>query len=983
MKRNLSRILDSNASVSLAYWFFALIVFVANIGTAFAINVTPSSVSTVVGSSVIVNVTETRGTVTATSSAPTIATVDYASGIATIHGVSAGTATITVANGENRKRVSVTVRSVLSITPSSVSIPAGASANVSVSNISGTVTVKSSSAAIATASYASGTITISGVAAGSATVTVADNFTSRTVAVTVTPPLTVTPATLSLAAGATAAITVIRSTGSVTAASSNKAVATVTYAAGTATVRAVAPGSATVTISDSFSSRTVAVTVTGALAVSPTSVSVQAGSNAGVSVTNAAGAVRVSTSNSGIATVTYASGTATIHGVAAGSATITVADTVTSRQVTVTVTAAATLTVSPTSVVVGVGKNATVAITNASGIVTVNSSNTSIAIVSVVNATATINGVATGNAVVTISDGRSSRTVSVTVVATTAGNYTLLAWNNLGMHCFDGVDYSIFTILPPLNTLLAQLQNKAGALVTSGVTLTYEATTDTRGSINGISSTKTNFWQYVLKLFGAAVPPDMGLLGFPMASRTPTALRFNAARNWYEAPGIPITNHDDTGAKNEYPMIKVVAKDAAGQTLATTNVVLPVSDELACGTCHNSNTGSNAAANAARPATGWVFDADPLKDWKLNILRLHDEKQTGKPLYAEALQAKGYPNGLFNSASSGNPVLCVGCHVSNAYQVDAGVATGYKGVSALTSALHTLHGNKVDPATGLALDNTLNRNTCYLCHPGSTTQCLRGAMSGPATQCQSCHGNMSKVGETTRAGWLSEPGCQNCHNNGQRSASAVDGNGNLLPASDQRFATTPDQPSAGFSLYRFSTGHGGVKCEACHGATHAEYPSLEANDNVQSIAAQGHAGTVNECTTCHLTVPLTANGGPHGMHTTGNQWVSNHHDLIGSAGGTASCAYCHGANFRGSPLSAVKTAKTFNADGRTVNYVAGQQVSCYDCHNGPNISALGKDTKLASTVKNHAGFDMLALNLSERFSKLDMLVERYVHAARP
>jgi hypothetical protein len=30
--------------------------------------------------------------------------------------------------------------------------------------------------------------------------------------------------------------------------------------------------------------------------------------------------------------------------------------------------------------------------------------------------------------------------------------YTLLAWNNLGMHCYAGSDYSIFSILPPLNT---------------------------------------------------------------------------------------------------------------------------------------------------------------------------------------------------------------------------------------------------------------------------------------------------------------------------------------------------------------------------------------------------------------------------------------------------------------------------------------------------------------------------------------------------
>jgi hypothetical protein len=34
-----------------------------------------------------------------------------------------------------------------------------------------------------------------------------------------------------------------------------------------------------------------------------------------------------------------------------------------------------------------------------------------------------------------------------------SGNYTLVAWNDLGMHCVDGADYSIFSILPPYNKL--------------------------------------------------------------------------------------------------------------------------------------------------------------------------------------------------------------------------------------------------------------------------------------------------------------------------------------------------------------------------------------------------------------------------------------------------------------------------------------------------------------------------------------------------
>ena len=926
-----------------------------------ALAVSPASVSITVGGNATVSVTSATGAVTASSSNAAVATVTYAAGTATIHGVTTGTATVTIADSFNSRQVSVTVGQVLTVSPTSVSVPVGGNVSVSVTHATGTVRATSANTAIATVTFSSdsGTARIHGVAAGSTTITIRDSLHARTVTVMVVPAgaLTVSPMSVSVPVGGNAAVSVTNATGSISASSSNTAIARVTYASGTATIHGVAAGSATITISDSLNSRTVAVTVVSVatLTISPTSVSIPVGSNAAVSVTNTTGTVTATSSNSAIATVTYALGTATIHGVAAGSATITISDSLNSRTVAVTVVPAAALTVSPTSVSLPVGGSAGVSVTNATGTVTATSSNTAIATVSYSSGTATIHGVAVGTATITIRDSLNSRTVTTTVVTATAGNFTLLAWNNLGMHCFDGVDYSVFAILPPLNTLFAQLQDKAGALVTSGVTVTYQATTDTRGSINTISSTKTNFWQYVKSLFGLSPAPDVGLLGYPMASNTPATMAFNASRNWFEAVGIPITNHDDAGVNNEYPMVQVVAKNTAGQVLATTKVVLPVSDELKCSTCHTSNTSTNAAANAARPNAGWVFDPDPLKDWKKNILRLHDEKQAGNAAFISALTTAGYPTGLFNSAAAGKPVLCVACHVSNAYQIEAGVATGIAGISPLTSALHTLHGTQIDPATGLALDNELNRTSCYMCHPGSVTQCLRGAMSGPAYQCQSCHGKMSKVGEPARAGWLSEPDCQACHNSGQRRQSAVDGNGNLLTTTDQTFATTPNQPSAGFNLFRFSTGHGGVKCEACHGSTHAEFPSIEANDNVQSIAVQGHAGTVRECTTCHTTVPNTANGGPHGLHTIGNQWVSRHPDQINAAGGRSECAYCHGADFRGTPLSAVKMAKTLNADGRTVAYAAGQQVSCYDCHNGPSGGALTGDTKFASGDRGGLG----------------------------
>ncbi len=75
-----------------------------------------------------------------------------------------------------------------------------------------------------------------------------------------------------------------------------------------------------------------------------------------------------------------------------------------------------------------------------------------------------------------------------------ATGYTLVGWNNLGMHCMDS-NFSVFSILPPFNTIEAQLVDASGNLVKSGsgVTVTYQAVADPTGSINTTSAGKTNF----------------------------------------------------------------------------------------------------------------------------------------------------------------------------------------------------------------------------------------------------------------------------------------------------------------------------------------------------------------------------------------------------------------------------------------------------------------------------------------------------------
>lgn len=176
------------------------------------------------------------------------------------------------------------------------------------------------------------------------------------------------------------------------------------------------------------------------------------------------------------------------------------------------------------------------------------------------------------------------------------------------------------------------------------------------------------------------------------------------------------------------------------------------------------------------------------------------------------------------------PILCARCHSSN--------ALGTPGIPEARSLSYRLHEKHKDirPTNSIA--------TCYKCHPGNQAQCLRGVMATGIDEpmiCQSCHGTMRDVAESISEGrrpWLDEPSCgaSNCHG-----------------------SNYAEQPN---TLFRMSTGHGGLYCSACHGSPHAILPSSEENDNLQVISLQGHAGTLAQCTVCHTDIPL--GNGPHG-----------------------------------------------------------------------------------------------------------------------
>jgi PKD repeat protein len=702
------------------------------------------------------------------------------------------------------------------------------------------------------------------------------------------------------------------------------------------------------------------------------------------------------------------------------------------------------------------------------------------------------------------------------------GSYSVVAINDLGMHCGD-FDTRIASILPPFQILLTQVIQKGAqpVLNPAGITLSYSSASNPgdpilnkAGVFTGVkkdgSTYKTNFWETIARgsydpFYPASVTPlsstttDVGLpvpnaadlyigpdgrvnsgdeflsavqhampgLANPYIVNDPQQIREHYTDkpffvnfpfgyvadnvNWYEGAGVPFTAFDDYGRENPYPLVRVEAHNG-NNVVATVDTVLPISGEASCASCHadpadvqQSRTDEPAQAllNAGLPVATSLDDPDSNMPNKvsveyasdINVLRLHDLKHgpdyvdtsnNATPCDITANGGNGDASCLTNLALVQNkPVVCQVCHYTPALDLaQVGPQSGAPGTDANgrnqlahqsnSRVMHNFHGGMTDlfpsmpapiqDANG-AITNQTERlaaldQTCYSCHPGKDTQCLRGAMFNGGMLCNDCHGDMKQVGADFSAGvspsnpgafilgqgnfydpnssqprvpWANEPSCGSCHTGDASSnltnrigtmVNTVDTHGNTdgirlrrayltgdvkatpIVPSNKRFAE-PAVPASfnGFAnpgagnpkLYRVSTGHGGVFCEGCHGATHAEWPNANpnANDNVAANQLQGHSGTIVECSTCHDTAMNSRNtlDGPHGMHPVGEStsFARGGHENLAESN-SAACAVCHGPGSRktnqGTVLSLAKADR--NLRGTLVR--KGEPVGCTVCH---------------------------------------------------
>ena len=406
--------------------------------------------------------------------------------------------------------------------------------------------------------------------------------------------------------------------------------------------------------------------------------------------------------------------------------------------------------------------------------------------------------------------------------------YVLLAWSELGMHNLSDSD-PWFVLMPPGNTLEAQLIKRGPKpqLVTEGVTLSYRVEAGFENP-----SAHVPFWDYSASTFGKTFDKNVGLSGLGLSGEFAP----DGERQGFVARHIPVVPYSDDGTFNPYPLFTVEARDAeSGNLLGSTQVVAPVSTEMGCRNCHGG---------------GWRWKgiAGVADETAENILKIHDQR-SGTDLLAQA--------------RAGQPRLCQSCHADPALG-----AAGDPARRNLSAAMHGFHANTMPYS---------DERACALCHPANPegkTQCLRGMHKILEVTCVGCHGTMpdhalsllveqAEVAGTARTmanlkpvsvervedirprtPWLNEPDCTSCHVRFEEPDADATG--------FNRWVSSPDR------LFRARTDNAGVRCPACHGATHAVYPTdspFGANrDHIQPLQYTGlplPIGSDMKCEVCH------------------------------------------------------------------------------------------------------------------------------------
>ncbi len=702
--------------------------------------------------------------------------------------------------------------------------------------------------------------------------------------------LTLSPTKVTVAAGGSSMVQISAVRGEIQAESKNTAVvrvsiSNVTGSSAVLSVKGIAPGTATVYVRDSKSgNRSLRVTVTRSMTVSPASLSLSAGATGIVTASNASGTVSASSSNSAIARVVSVSGNVvSVKGIAAGSAVVSVRD----SKVTVNV---------PVTVLTSTASSSWVYKILAANDLGMHCVDADFSVFSILPPYNVLNSqvvrrTSTGKPVVV-----NDSIVSIRYEAVTDGAGSM---NSTSL----GGKTNFWTYAKPLY----------GATLAPG--------------------------QGLKNLY---MPKDAPSLAAHSMSWNTAGGLFKAEG----VPIIP--KDDAGNANRYPLMRLVATEKATGKDVASLDVVLPVSEETTCSDCHLTGGTAAPTSSAIKWSTTSNSEVQSRENiLLLHDNKNSTNLMASKPVlcagchYSPALDLAGTgPQG----AQLGKPTMSSAMHAyhSNKMQgyTDDWVRLGGT-PNTQTQACYTCHPGRNTKCLRGAMTETVNCQNCHgnmaavggmsaLLQGGSIDGTNDGKPRRPWTdlpRCQSCHTgdavNNMQLDPTLMA------------SDGLRTIVAFNPNDKAASprlASNTRFAENTGK------LFRFSKGHSGISCEGCHNSTHAIWsnPVDSHNDNVAAKQLQGHTGTVTECSTCHApgSLALTLNG-PHGMHNVGDsRWTKGHENLAKS--NVKACAACHGTNYRGTVLSRTAATRTWSTEYGTRTVSKGQAVGCYDCHNGPN-----------------------------------------------
>jgi hypothetical protein len=391
------------------------------------------------------------------------------------------------------------------------------------------------------------------------------------------------------------------------------------------------------------------------------------------------------------------------------------------------------------------------------------------------------------------------------------------------MRCNSDTDAN-FLLTAPGMTLGAQLiaRGASPSVVREGVELTYRPLDDAFAK----PEETTEFWQHVKVLTGKDLAPGVG-----MAGKRVTGKMDAAPDGTFVAKALPVYPYPAGGGYLPYPVFEVEARRAGEeQVIARTRVVLPASTEMGCRSCHGGEWRVEGVAGVS-------------DETARDILAVHDA---------------GEGTALLAAARRGEPKSCGSCH-----------AGGDGEAMAMSASIHGWHAHYL---AGRGAES------CASCHPSSptgATRCLRGIHATLGLECTDCHGHLedhalsllkgqreqgrdeaerllaglsprrvARVEEVKpRTPWDNEPDCLTCHV-GFAEPESVDAF-NVWVASAKE-------------LYRARTDDAGVRCIACHGAPHAEYPAANPygadRDNLVPLQYQQLAAPIasgGKCVVCH------------------------------------------------------------------------------------------------------------------------------------